>query len=152
MAHVLSDGVAYYRLVLPVELSPARFEQPGTWHAVLRIGRQRDPREGDEREDYQRNRIVEYARFLGSRPSAENQALAAAGSSAHGLPFSLVVHSYSNLSFRASLDQSGFEPGSTLRVHVVARRTRSSEKGRLCRPFSWLRGLSSYPETNPKMF
>jgi hypothetical protein len=118
MAHVLSDGVAYYRLVLPVELSPARFEQPGTWHAVLRIGRQRDPREGDEREDYQRNRIVEYARFLGSRPSAENQALAAAGSSAHGLPFSLVVHSYSNLSFRASLDQSGFEPGSTLRVHA----------------------------------
>lgn len=118
MAHVLSDGVAYYRLVLPVELSPARFEQPGTWHAVLRIGRQRDPRGGDEREDYQRNRIVEYARFLGSRPSAENQALAAAGSSAHGLPFSLVVHSYSNLSFRASLDQSGFEPGSTLRVHA----------------------------------
>jgi hypothetical protein len=61
--------VAYYRLTccrFRALAGPIR--ATGTWHAVLRIGRQEDPRGGDEREDYQRNRIVEYARFLGSRP------------------------------------------------------------------------------------
>jgi hypothetical protein len=33
-------------------------------------------------------------------------------------PYSLVVHTYSNLSLRASLEQASFEPGARLRLHA----------------------------------
>ena len=37
----ISEGVTYYRLVLPTELVPNRFDGSGTWHALLTIGRPR---------------------------------------------------------------------------------------------------------------
>ncbi|NUO09335.1 MAG: VWA domain-containing protein [Candidatus Brocadia sp.] len=39
MRYVLSNGVSYYRLVLPTQLVAGRFDQGGTWHALLTIGR-----------------------------------------------------------------------------------------------------------------
>lgn len=69
MTWMPADGVQYYRLLLPTELHPARYDQPGTWHALLTAGQQ------------------------------------------DMVPYSLVVHSWSSLSLRAALRQSGFEPG-----------------------------------------
>ena len=120
MAYVLSDGVTYYRLVLPVELSPSRFEQPGTWHALLRLGKPRDPRgDGGDQPGESGDRLLEHARFMAARPNFESAALAAVGQSVHGLPYSLVVHSYSNLSLRASLHQASLEPGAEVALHAT---------------------------------
>lgn len=41
MHYVRSDGVTYYRLVLPAQLQANRFDQRGTWHALLRLGKPR---------------------------------------------------------------------------------------------------------------
>jgi hypothetical protein len=37
---------------------------------------------------------------------------------AQSLPYSLVVHTYSNLSMRAFVEQAGFEPGASISVHA----------------------------------
>ena len=42
------DGVAYYRIALPIQLRPSRFDQAGTWHALLTIGRPRTEPTGDD--------------------------------------------------------------------------------------------------------
>ena len=39
MRYETGTGLAYYRIALPVELRPHRFDQAGTWHALLQIGR-----------------------------------------------------------------------------------------------------------------
>src|SRR6185295_725133 len=41
MRFVLSNGVSYYRLSLPTELTPNRFDGGRTWHALLTIGQPR---------------------------------------------------------------------------------------------------------------
>ncbi len=115
MTYTLSDGVTYYRFVLPVELAAGRFEQPGTWHALLRIGKPRDPL-GEQRGD---DRILQHARFLSMRPNVEATVVAASVAGRRGLPFSLLVHAYSNLSLRASLTQASFEPGAEVRLHAT---------------------------------
>ena len=38
MRYVLGNGVSYYRIVLPAKLIAERYEQEGTWHALLTIG------------------------------------------------------------------------------------------------------------------
>lgn len=37
--YVLSRGMAFYRVTLPTELQPQRFDHGGTWQMILRIGR-----------------------------------------------------------------------------------------------------------------
>jgi hypothetical protein len=141
MSFVLSQGVSYYRLVLPAELVPARFDQAGTWHALLRMGRPRlerpqpmDPRRGQFIRPTERplgRRIVPQSmRLAGTDPArgfgtTNPPAAVAAGSEVatqpptegRTLPYSLLVHTYSNLSFRASLEQSGWEPGAQVTIH-----------------------------------
>ncbi|WP_298835210.1 LodA/GoxA family CTQ-dependent oxidase [uncultured Piscinibacter sp.] len=49
MRWVLGRGVSYYRLVLPMQLLQDRFDQGGTWHALLTIGKPRTrPSKGSE--------------------------------------------------------------------------------------------------------
>lgn len=94
MQYVLSKGVSYYRVALPTELLPGRFDQAGTWHALLAIGKPRTSKPGNP----------DAAPTMRSGSS-----VGVAG--ARTLPYSLLVHSYSNLSLRASIAQSGYEPG-----------------------------------------
>jgi hypothetical protein len=47
MRYVLGNSVSYYRLVLPTQLIADRFDQGGTWHALLTIGRPRLKPSGD---------------------------------------------------------------------------------------------------------
>lgn len=113
MVYVLSQGVSYYRIVLPTELLPARFDQAGTWHALLTIGRPRL-----SQSDAPDLRQVREHRFV----SAPNDFILARATTTHGhrtLPYSLIVHSYSNLSLRASLDQSSLEPGARILLHAT---------------------------------
>jgi len=131
MRFILSNGVSYYRLVLPLELMADRFDGGGTWHALLTIGR---PRLGREQGVDPRGVAPPPNRLLASRaaaaaatgpvigPQAQRASMLAAaatnGQSLRSLPFSLVVHSYSNVSLQASLAQSSFEPGA--RIELVA--------------------------------
>jgi L-lysine epsilon oxidase-like protein/von Willebrand factor type A domain-containing protein len=118
MAYTLSDGVTYYRIALPVELYPGRFEQPGTWHAVLRIGKPRDGG-GDGGVGDRNENVPLRARFLSAPPQEASVATTGAATQGRGLPYSLVVHSYSNLSLRATIEQSHYVPGAKLSLHAL---------------------------------
>lgn len=95
---VSGETARYYRFTLPVPLgTPAA---GGTWHAVLEVDKTDFKRQfGHLKEVYG----AELVRFV----------------SGHGLPYSLNVHSYSNLRLRASLAQDGLEPGARLTLRGV---------------------------------
>jgi hypothetical protein len=139
MRFVLSDGVSYYRLALPVELQPNRFDGEGTWSALLTIGQPRlQPSETPQGSDVSILRGL-YARppRTRSRPTvgaraqrnsiltAERFAAAGTGMSTSAsvvgyrtLPYSLVVHTYSNLSLQTHVEQAGFEPGALISLYA----------------------------------
>jgi hypothetical protein len=113
MRFVLSDAVSYYRLALPIEFMPNRFDAGGTWHAVLTIGHPRLER-GDGRPGSDLR--------PGIAPSQTGTPVDGP-SSPRLVPYSLVVHAYSNVSLAARVDQYSFEPGA--RVHLHASLTQS---------------------------
>lgn len=46
------DGMAYYRIALPTQLVPGRFDQAGTWHVVMTLGKPRsEPTQPTGRQD-----------------------------------------------------------------------------------------------------
>lgn len=94
------DGrnVSYYRLTLPAPIGSGARE--GRWLARLKLGRG------------------------GKVPPIRTHALAevqttAAAMAQHGLPYSVLVHSYSNLRMNTTLAQNGFVPGSQLMLRAV---------------------------------
>jgi hypothetical protein len=130
MQFAFSDQSAFYRLALPLQLQPNRFDQAGKWHAVLTIGK---PRVGGDFVDVDRE-ILDARRNSTTPPQAalpseaqrrfELARLPQYGASAtHGgarqLPFSLVVQAYSSVSFRASAEQSGYRVGSEAHLSAV---------------------------------
>jgi hypothetical protein len=141
MRFVLSDGVTYYRLALPTELVANRFDGPGTWQALLTIGRPRlersDSPDGADRsivrEMFAAPRVprLTRGRSVAARRqtvlAAERATAAASGpvgttvaaaEAPRMQPYSLVVHTYSNLSLQAGLEQASFEPGARLALHA----------------------------------
>jgi hypothetical protein len=98
---VRSQGVSYYRLSLPAELSPGRLDGGGSWQALLEIGR---PAGTGSSNLYGRDVAFAQRQFE------------AAMQGQRGLPYSLVIHAYSNLSFRAKAIQSSYEPGATVQL------------------------------------
>ena len=156
MRYVLGNGVSYYRLVLPTQLIADRFDQGGTWHALLTIGHPRLKPSGDNeqgvdtsivrglhaspaqrlRSQQRQSVMTEQQRSFAVAQSAGTSSFntAAVGAGSHEinaastggrrtLPYSLIVHSYSNVSLRAELHQSGYELGA--RVDVQATLTQS---------------------------
>ena len=141
MRYVLSTGVSYYRLVLPTQLQPDRFDQGGTWHALLTIGRPHLDRSRDSADGVDRGILHGMHARIDRAPSsrrvpresarafmlARDPAAAATHLSAplarnghrQTLPYSLIVHAYSNVSFRARADQTGYEPGARVRLHAT---------------------------------
>lgn len=133
MRFVLSNGVSYYRLALPFEFMPGRFDTGGTWHALLTIGRPRTTPGSTAGGNDPAIRRAMFARApaaavrargleaqRASVLAAEDPRLAVAGGRAavRTLPYSLVVHAYSNLSLRAQVEQASFEPGARIAVHA----------------------------------
>lgn len=133
MAFALSEGTSLYRIGLPVQLIPSRFEQQGTWHALLRIGRpQVDRPEGVDEVDgglvregrgpaHEVRRSDDVLVDVGEAPAPTAVAtdlppthIAPRGA----LPYSVLVHSYSSVAFDAELDQTSLEPGATVTVRA----------------------------------
>ena len=126
-----------YRLQLPIEFNPGRFDQAGTWHVVLQIGREAaGPRRSRCAQAVVDTSIAERRRLA---QAAAAEASGGGGAAALGArtavaPYSVLVHSYSDVSLRASLRQPSYEPGTTATVEAVAdavlRASRSA--GRAC--------------------
>lgn len=133
MRYVLSNGVSYYRLVLPTQLVANRFDQGGTWHALLTIGHPRFERTPGREDGVDRNILrgafaarAPESMSLRLRLEAERMALLAthaATTAAAGqrltLPYSLIVHSYSNVSLHAGGEQASYEPGARINLHAT---------------------------------
>ncbi len=98
----LASGVSYYRVSLPSIPADAVGSHAGTWYVVLKLGRV--GRGG-----------------LDVATHAENILLPAAMVARKALPYDLVVHTYSNLNFAASLTQSSYEPGAVVTLHASLR-------------------------------
>jgi hypothetical protein len=95
MRFVRSEGVSYYRITLPVDVVANHFDGAGTWCALLNLGR------------------IDATTGRAQRSVRDVRAL----------PYSIVVHAYSNLSLRARLLQRSFEPGATLTVSATLARS-----------------------------
>ncbi|SDJ46880.1 von Willebrand factor type A domain-containing protein [Paraburkholderia steynii] len=90
--YVQTAGLAYFRLSLPAEPAKASGTRAGLWHVLLKIaGRKLDV-------------------------SSHNAVYASGSSNAQGLPYDVVIHTYSNLVFEARATQSSFDPGATISV------------------------------------
>jgi hypothetical protein len=147
MRFVLSEGVTYYRLALPAQLQPNRFDREGTWHALLTIGYPRTQRSPDSPSGVDRTILrgmharvpmqrLSLRRQLEAQHSAMLATQAAAPAAATNiaapidvagavsdrtptLPYSLIVHSYSNVGFTANGEQSGYEPGARVQLRAT---------------------------------
>jgi hypothetical protein len=97
LAFEIAQQVALYRIGLPAPLTGGS-AHGGRWHARL----------GIEPSHYKR-----YLFTLG------NQSAAHATAAAHGILYNFNVHAFSNLRMRASLSQTGNQPGATITVRAV---------------------------------
>ncbi|HEY1248289.1 MAG TPA: LodA/GoxA family CTQ-dependent oxidase [Nitrososphaera sp.] len=123
MRFVLSNGVSYYRIALPIEFMTNRFDGGGTWHALLRISAPRlersNTRDGSDHSIRYRDfpskistpRAANVGNLLIQHPSTQ-------GAAQQIVNYCLSVQSYSNLSLQARLGQTGFEPGATVRLEA----------------------------------
>jgi von Willebrand factor type A domain len=114
MIYVLSQNVSYYRMVLPLLIEPGRPQQAGTWEALLSIGKpnRTGPAGGNQQP-------APGARLQSSVSNAFQEQYGTTARDLRTLPYSLVVHSYSDLSLRASISQAGYQPGATVKLHAT---------------------------------
>ncbi|MGH3974461.1 MAG: VWA domain-containing protein, partial [Pseudonocardiaceae bacterium] len=95
--YIAAQGVSFYRGTLPVPIGVAG-ARAGKWYAVLTV---------DE---------VYYKRYLATLDNYPDWYQKV---KAHGVRYSLSVHSYSGIRLQAQLLQSSNEPGATLTVRAV---------------------------------
>lgn len=88
---VSTPRVSYYRAALPMLRANPGGSHAGQWYALL---------------------------SLGERARGVNAELVS-GVKTGGLPYSLLIHAYSNLRFVPSLTQTSFEPGATVTARAV---------------------------------
>ncbi len=144
MQYSLGRGVTYFRLALPTQLLPGRYDQAGTWHALLRLGSpQLEPSPDNEggvdtsiarglhasravQQRWAQSRLVqtrlvqseEQRRFLVARDSGLSAAVETHVTRPQGVrvPYSLIVHTYSSVTLRAEALQDSFDPGAKIRL------------------------------------
>jgi hypothetical protein len=133
MRFILSSGVSYYRIALPIEYMPGRFDAGGVWEALLTIGRPRLERsntpDGNDvsirRAMAMRGPQAAAGPVLGA-PARRASVLAAemvpatmaATGGPRSLPYSLIVHAYSNISMEARTEQESFKPGARVTMNA----------------------------------
>ena len=89
-----SQNVSFYRMSLPVAIG--RGEQSGKWNAILEVNRDLLKKYYSDKRIYE-----EYKKMI-----------------THGVPYTLVVHSYSNLDMKAVLNQNSHEVGAKIMLNV----------------------------------
>ena len=91
------NSVGFYRMTLPVPIGGSQ-AATGTWHAVISL-----------RQRY----YTSYLSSLDNYPKMFQDVLA------HGVRYSLSVHSYSNLRMTARLVQNSYEPGANMMLRAI---------------------------------
>jgi hypothetical protein len=94
--YVQASALAYYRAALPAEPAHPSGTHAGTWTARLSIDRKR------------------------VLPNVPSYAVGGAAAVAR-VPYNVIVHCYSNLAFRAFVQQTGFEPGQSAAIVATLR-------------------------------
>jgi hypothetical protein len=94
LQYVQAGALAYYRLSLPGDPARSGGTHAGTWQVLLGIA---DRKPQYDRRDY----------------------LATGVGRTAAIPYNVVVHSYSNLTFQARATQSGFDPGSSVGISAT---------------------------------
>ena len=92
--HISSDGFSYYRVVLPVETARGRLDSAGTWHVLVAAST-------PQKETKQELIAVEER-----NPDLDLEVIS----------YNLLVQSYSDLSFKATILQNNFEVGSRVNL------------------------------------
>ena len=87
----MKTALSYYRMSLPALATLPNGSHGGQWHAIL---------------------------SLGKRAQRGDRDLAAFASQRRSLPYSLLVHGYSNLNFKATVQQTSYDPGSVARLRA----------------------------------
>lgn len=143
MRFVHGKYCSYYRIVLPVQLLPSRFDREGTWHVLLKLGKLQLARSNDGEQGTDRSIVHGLHRRprAGQRGDAQvvdervrrfevaqrSAAQAAPAAPALGLrkrvAYSVRVHAYSSVVLQCDLEQSSHEPGA--RVSVTASLTQA---------------------------
>jgi len=100
---VIARHEAFYRMSLPALPANAPGSHVGTWHAVLSL-----PNKG--------KRLVTTAKRSESRDMANDRIIRR-----QALPYDLLVHAYSNLTFGATLVQQSYEPGALVTLRATLR-------------------------------
>lgn len=96
MSYVSGENTSYYRFNLPVPIDAGR--HGGTWHAVL---------SGEEKY------FKRYLARLENFPERQRKI------KAHGVRYSVSVHSFSNVRMRATVSQDSNEPGALLHLRAI---------------------------------
>jgi hypothetical protein len=99
--YVTDRGVAFYRASLPALPAVTSGSHEGTWHAILRLAGGGQKMKG----------------YVADMPGLAKDDPLHRGI----LSYDLLVHCYSNLAFRASAHQTGYEPGATVRLAASLR-------------------------------
>jgi hypothetical protein len=129
---VQSVGVSYYRVCLPLELFPGRPDRAGRWHALLDFGQPGPGQTGSESRPREAVIIANAAavatgmpfRAIGAAGSGSTpagtatQAVGARAQGALRAPYSVLVHTYSDLRLTANATQDTLAPGA--RVTLTA--------------------------------
>lgn len=100
--HVVTPQGAYYRVTLPT-LVDGDAEREGEWTAVLSVDRKM---------------LARYISKYRDSDHPGHQELVGE-IDAHGVRYSLNVYAFTNLRLRATLSQTGFEPGATMHLRAV---------------------------------
>jgi hypothetical protein len=104
---LVRNGVAFYRCALPTLPADAHGSHAGTWHAILKLRPGSMPAE------------LEESSIAGTTGVAGMPGMAGIGH--RGMPYDVLVHSYSNLIFKASLSQESHEPGARIWLSATLR-------------------------------
>jgi hypothetical protein len=139
MRFVHGKYCSYYRIVLPTQLLPNRFDREGTWHVLLKLGKLQLARSNDSEAGTDRSIV----HGLHARPHANGRAAvqqpdervrrfevaqraaaaptpaAAALGLRRRVAYSVRVHAYSSVALQCDVEQTSHEPGASVRVSAA---------------------------------
>lgn len=100
LEHSYGNNVAFYRLTLPLPIGAG--ERAGKWEAVLKIN----------------EKYAQYSTYNTAAPTHIDATSSGSGRLSQGVPYSLLIHAYSNLKMNTFLTQDHYEPGANIQVKV----------------------------------
>ncbi|WP_117880517.1 S8 family serine peptidase [Aureibaculum luteum] len=96
------NNVSYYRMTMPLPIGAG--ERDGKWHAILKVN--------EKYYHKYKNRSLTHINY-------EEEYQSSGTNISKGIPYSLLVHAFSNLKMKVDISQDGFEQGATIKLKVI---------------------------------